>query len=449
MKVTTTLLTSCAVLVLASNGFGQGADLCANAQSIVGVGMFNFDNSLATTDGTPDPLCLAFATDDIDNDVWYSWVAPNSGLFTVSTCGQTSVDTKVGIYDGTCMGAVVACNDDTCATQSEASWPAVAGQVYVIRLGTYPSALGGTGTFTLSENLPTLNPANGFHYQVIDAPGITWNQAMIDAAAMTYQGTQGHLATLTDQAENDFVYTLGDVHYRYIGGFQNLSSPTYVEPGGGWEWITGETWSYSNWWLPNEPNNTGPAGAEDFLELLNTAQFGNTWNDTGNDHANGYIVEFETGPVAAPGTPYCFGDATGAACPCSAFGAAGQGCANTGGIGATLVASGSASVSNDTFQLDISGVPGSKPGLVLKGDNQVAAPAGDGILCTVGGSQRSQVQVTSAGSTTFTHFKGAAFGSVANIGAATNFQFWYRDPSNSCSGAGFNFTNGWTVNYQP
>ncbi len=155
------------------------------------------------------------------------------------------------------------------------------------------------------------------------------------------------------------------------------------------------------------------------------------------------------GGVAAPGSAYCFGDATGAACPCSAFGAIGEGCANTGGIGASMSAVGTASFGFDTFRLDVVGVPGAKPGLILRGDNQTAIPAGDGILCTTGGSQRSQVQVTAAGVTSFTDFRGADFGTVANLGAPTNFQFWYRDASNPCSGAGFNFTNGWTVTYQP
>ena len=36
------------------------------------------------------------------------------------------------------------------------------------------------------------------------------------------------------------------------------------------------------------------------------------------------------------GHGYCYGDGTGAACPCGAFGGLGEGCANTGGTGATL-----------------------------------------------------------------------------------------------------------------
>ncbi len=84
---------------------------------------------------------------------------------------------------------------------------------------------------------------------------------------------------------------------------------------------------------------------------------------------------------------------------------------------------------------------------MLRGNNQIANPIGVGLICTAGMSARSQVQVTSAGSTTFVDWKGAGFSSVANAGAPTNFQFWYRDPQNVCSGAGFNFTNAWTVEF--
>ena len=165
-----------------------------------------------------------------------------------------------------------------------------------------------------------------------------------------------------------------------------------------------------------------------------------------------------TFPLDGPGTGgpppaysnYCFGDGTGAICPCFNFGVAGEGCTNTSGAGATMNGSGTASFTGDTFALSIAGIPGSKPGLVLRGDNQVSAPAGDGILCTSGSSQRSQVQMTSGGGTTsYADFKGAGFGSVANVGSATNFQFWYRDPANTCSGGGFNFSNGVTVTYTP
>ncbi len=152
--------------------------------------------------------------------------------------------------------------------------------------------------------------------------------------------------------------------------------------------------------------------------------------------------------------PFCSGDGTGTPCPCGANAGLGQGCLNSGGIGAQLVASGTASISNDSFQLAISGVPGNKPGLILRGSNQLNGgagnPAGDGLLCTSMMTARSHVQITSAGSTLFTHFSGGPFGASSyGPGVMANYQFWYRDPMGTCSGAGFNFTNAWAVTWQP
>ena len=70
-----------------------------------------------------------------------------------------------------------------------------------------------------------------------------------------------------------------------MGALQSVGSP---EPDGGWSWITGEPWDYTNW-NAREPNNAN--GGEDKMQLNN---FGK-WNDVaegGLDRA-GYIVEFE------------------------------------------------------------------------------------------------------------------------------------------------------------
>ena len=155
------------------------------------------------------------------------------------------------------------------------------------------------------------------------------------------------------------------------------------------------------------------------------------------------------------GNAFCFGDGSGNFCPCLNFGNAGEGCANTSGTGgARLTASGSAFLSNDTLQLHVAGVPGSKPGLILRGMIQLNGGlgnfVGDGLLCTSGQTARSQVQFTSAGSTTFSDFQGSPFGASSYPGGVpTNYQFWYRDMTNTCSGLGFNFSNAWTVTWQP
>ena len=75
---------------------------------------------------------------------------------------------------------------------------------------------------------------------------------------------------------------------------------------------------------------------------------------------------------------------------------------------------------------------------------------GDGLLNVGGQTARSQVQVTSSGSTTFTDFQSSSFGASSyGAGVPTNYQFWYRDQANNCSGSGFNFSNAWTVVWLP
>lgn len=128
-------------------------DDCDDAIAIAGEGTFPFDNSAATTDGVPDGLCLAFGTDQIDNDVWFCWTAPCTSDVLFETCGLTAVDTRIAVYDGcTCPtgNGIIACNDDFCGLQSSLTFSAVAGNQYLLRIGNFPGALGGLGSFSLT-----------------------------------------------------------------------------------------------------------------------------------------------------------------------------------------------------------------------------------------------------------------------------------------------------------
>jgi hypothetical protein len=53
---------------------------------------------------------------------------------------------------------------------------------------------------------PVLNPANGHYYEVV-WPGrvLTWEEAHDEAAASTYLGMQGYLATITSAEEQAFI----------------------------------------------------------------------------------------------------------------------------------------------------------------------------------------------------------------------------------------------------
>jgi len=99
---------------------------------------------------------------------------------------------------------------------------------------------------------------NGHTYEAVYAPGLTWAQAQ---AACEARG--GYLATITSAEENDFIKSLFENNSAFwyfdganalgpwIGGIQASGSS---EPGGGWGWLNGEPFSYTDW-SSHDPDN--------------------------------------------------------------------------------------------------------------------------------------------------------------------------------------------------
>ncbi len=145
-------------------------DHCVEAEPVTGEGDFPFDNTMATTDGPPHEACGdGDAEQQIFGDVWYCWTASCTDKVYVRTCGRTDVDTKLAVYEGcdTCPPPVgdnlLSCNDNFCGfedqpVQSQVSFTAVAGQDYLIRIGTPSETAGGPGLFNVVCGLPD-NPA--------------------------------------------------------------------------------------------------------------------------------------------------------------------------------------------------------------------------------------------------------------------------------------------------
>ena len=135
---------------------------------------------------------------------------------------------------------------------------------------------------------PILNPDNGNYYQEINnGTGLDWNSAAAAAEALMFQGSQGHLVTVTSAEEEGFLvanFDIGTTRY-WVG-----ASDQEVE--GDWRWVTGEPFVYTNWG-PGEPNN----GVDDCMEYqpVGVAQ----WNDIPcSATVPDWIVEYE-----APGVP--------------------------------------------------------------------------------------------------------------------------------------------------
>jgi len=131
----------------------------------------------------------------------------------------------------------------------------------------------------------TWTAGNGHSYAIVEFPEETWASASADIA-VTLPGY--HLATITTQAEQDFVWgfmvdTTGGGWEWWLGGFPDIAIEP--DPAEGWEWVTGEPWVYTNW-QSGEPNNAG--GIEDHLAMEN-----GFWNDEGAAISiiKGYVAE--------------------------------------------------------------------------------------------------------------------------------------------------------------
>ncbi|MFN0007436.1 MAG: hypothetical protein ACKVXR_05965 [Planctomycetota bacterium] len=140
------------VAILSPGSLAQGSDSCAGAQGVVGPGPHAFDLTTATTnpaEGQTTAACNVFGQTDVLTDVWFTWTAPAAGDFVVSTCQQTTVDTKVAIYPalGCPPGGAIWCDDDGCAVQSLLPFTATVGQMFLIQIGTSPFGSPGTGDF--------------------------------------------------------------------------------------------------------------------------------------------------------------------------------------------------------------------------------------------------------------------------------------------------------------
>ena len=160
---------------------------------------------------------------------------------------------------------------------------------------------------------------------------LNWYQA-----AYLAQEAGGYLACITSEEENSFVFELvndekyfsffdeNGEHYGigigpFLGGYQPEGS---VEPDGGWSWLSGEDWVYTNWAqnlddgvTDKDPrDNTQPNNSADGQPIMGFGEMNvpvATWGDytdsvgtygtRGPTKRYGFVIEYEADPTRKAG----------------------------------------------------------------------------------------------------------------------------------------------------
>ena len=135
---------------------------------------------------------------------------------------------------------------------------------------------------------------NGHDYQVVTYQNQSWDAAT--EHMLNNLGSNYHLATITNQAEQAFIQNTLLANYSgeyWLGGYQKNPE---AAPDETWTWVTGEDWLLYNNWYSSEPNDAH--NGEQYLAMWSSFEW--QWNDEAAfGNITGYIVE---APVPEPAT---------------------------------------------------------------------------------------------------------------------------------------------------
>ncbi|MCP3920411.1 MAG: VCBS repeat-containing protein [bacterium] len=264
-------------------GPGTGNDDCEEAV-VITIGETSFVTLGASTDGPPHTSCYLFGDDQVQSDVWFDFLAPCTGTWTVSTCGTADFDTKIALYEGRDCPVdsfrLLNCEEDTagCAIfTTTLSAQVIGGQWYKVRLGGY---LGQTGVGTISvsctnepgvENYCGVTPNSAGDGATLSASGsrvVQDNDLRLAAVGLPLDQPGYFLASATA----DFIslfggsqgnLCLGPPQYRFSQSVLDSGSEGRVDFGldqaglpSGMTIAPGEAWHFQMWFRDQNPDAT-------------------------------------------------------------------------------------------------------------------------------------------------------------------------------------------------
>ena len=145
------------------------------------------------------------------------------------------------------------------------------GGLYTMTVGNRDRVINGTGSYRIGiypapfTSAWITNSANSHTYATINCGD--WLECQ---AAVERMGNNTYLATITDQAEQDWLLQTFANNLYWIGFTDEVEE-------GDWRWKNGEQVSYNNWYS-GEPNDQFTCG-EDY-GVMSWGESG-TWNDLG------------------------------------------------------------------------------------------------------------------------------------------------------------------------
>ncbi len=275
------------------NGVYNGDDsLCANSNCSEGCDCVNatiLDQNTYISDSTTGlPECDGSPCSGVSPAKIYAFTPSTTGSALINTCNFADFDTAISVHDGCPMTPAnqIACDLNGCGTASQVQFCAVGGHTYYVRVGGESGESGNYDLLTIlfaaaiSEG-PFQNPGNGhWYYLTTSSPWTALEQLAVSKG--------GHLATIDDAAENEWVRSnFATVTGKVAIGINDAA----VE--GAFEWTSGDAVGYTNW-QSGQPDNNGD---EDYGVMDSAGE----WIDQTNCEGGNGDGVIEVNSVTLPG----------------------------------------------------------------------------------------------------------------------------------------------------